>query len=84
MQKLIQLARSERFFELPTQMGQSQYPESPIYCIRIRTEQGARLVSLHGPEDADCKNAALLDAQARAMRIWDAIPLARDWKITGH
>jgi hypothetical protein len=84
LQKLLDLASNEHFFELPSQLGDSQYPDSPIYLLRIRAERGGRQVHLRGFADPKQDSRALLDAHSRAMRIWDAIPLAREWKISGH
>jgi hypothetical protein len=84
LQKILSLAEREHFFDLPAELGRSLGPDSAVYLLRIRTEKGSREIRLCGPVDPKQDSPAILEAHARAMRIWDAIPLARDWKITGH
>lgn len=77
-------ARRERFLELPASVGHSLAPDSTSWLLRLRTESGGRQIRLCGPADPKQDSAPELEAHARAMRVWDTIPLANEWKISGH
>ena len=76
--------RRERFLELPASVGNSLGPDSTTYLLRVRTEAGGRKVRICGPADPGQDSASALEARARAQRVWEAIPLANEWTITGH
>ena len=79
--RLIDLARSERFFDLPADLGHSIGPDSAMISIRIRTANGSRLVRIHGPVNEARDGASAVDALARAKRVLHAIPHAKDWRV---
>lgn len=73
---ILELAREQRFFELPVALGHSPGPCSSSAVLRIRTELGAHWIRIDGPPSADEQGA-----YARLKKLWNAIPVARNWKI---
>jgi hypothetical protein len=79
--QILDVARSERFFDLPADLGHSIGPDSSMISIRIRTINGSRLVRIHGPVNEARDGASAVDALARAKRVLHAIPHAKDWRV---
>lgn len=84
LRDVLSIVEREHFFELPVEVGTSLAPDSTSYWLRIRTERGGRQIRIDGPADPLHDSPARLEAHARAMRVWDAIPLVREWKIAGR
>lgn len=78
--RIVEVARQQRFLDLPPWVGHSRGPCSGGLRVRIRTEHGSRVVRVSGSADLRRDGPAELDALARARAVLDAIPVARAWR----
>lgn len=78
--RIAETAREQRFLELPPWVGHSRGTCSGGLRLRIRLEQGSRVVWISGGADLRRDGPAELDALTRARSVLDAIPVAREWR----
>jgi hypothetical protein len=81
--QILDVARRERFFDLPLDLGHSTDPEISVFSIRIRTEHGSRLVRLHGGVRKD-GDQSTIDALDRVSRVLRAMPYSEYWRLGDH
>lgn len=82
--QILDVAQSEKFFDLPVDLGHAKGPEHTVLSIRIRSEHGSRLVRIHSSAVKGRDDPSALDAFDRVSRVLHAIPYAKDWGIGEH
>lgn len=83
MQRLVATIEREDFYSLPESLGHAPGPDSSTGGVRVRTSRGTYSISIHGPADRRSDSPEQIEALARAMRVWDALPHDGRWRITG-